>query len=492
MASQEVGLAQVFDSIKSALDSHNYLQAEQILMPALDQYPELPQLWYYAGTLFFQVERLALSVQALKRSVELEPAAVSYSNLGAALRRMGRHEEALAALKRAAEIEDNNASTWNNIGACWVNEGGPENGLPAVNKAIELKPGFARAHWNKALLELELGNFGVGWDEYRWGIGHDRILRDYGDDVDYLPQDLSELQYFARKADGTWHPTFNKLIVYGEQGLGDELMMASLLFRASEDFAVTFDCHPRLEPIYRRCLPENVEIHPTRKVPIESLDWLEDWKARPGAQFCISIADLGSYYTRKYQDYTGLWQRWGPFWQPDEKLTSEYRGCLEEVAEGRKIIGLATRGGHIKTARYYRTIRPHDLEPLLKDDRYFFVAMDYENVDGMVQKINEKYGEGTMAHFRAVNHHFNFDHTFALAAATDAVVTVCQTLFHVSAGMGHPTLCLVPDKPAWRYGAKGRKHFWYQGRSTRLFRQPPGEGWEKPVRELAKTLETSI
>jgi len=471
MASQEVGLATVLQNIAKALDADEIAIAEQLIMPALDQFPQLPQLWFHAGNCYFAMDKQAMASVCYERALELEPVAAGMGNLGAVYRRMGRHDEAMAMLTRAADIDPDQPQVWNNIAACYINEGQPEVGLVAIKKALDLDPGFSRAHWNAALLYLEAGNLGQGFKEYRWGIGKDRILKGYGD-LEYLPAD------YAPNPDSK-----TRLIVTGEQGIGDELMFGSLLNLASKDFEITFDCHPRLVDLFQDAYP-GLDIRPTRKV--DPVPWEIDH------DYHISIADLAAYYVKKRGDLTRLWKNHGPFYQVEEAERNSYRLMLEALAEGRKIIGLATRGGVIKTNRHYRTLKPDNLDAILADDRYFFVSLDYEDVDPMLDHINEKWGEDTIQGFRAVTHHFNYARTAALVAATDAVVTVCQSVFHLSAGMGHPTLCLVPDRPAWRYGMRGKRHFWYQGKNIRLFRQKMGQPWDEPVQHLADYLEVML
>ena len=76
-----------------------------------------------------------------------------------------------------------------------------------------------------------------------------------------------------------------------------------------------------------------------------------------------------------------------------------------------------------------------------------------------------------------------------MVGATDVLVTFCQSVFHLSAAMNHPTLCLVPKRPAWRYGLKSTKAFWYPGKNIRLFRAVEDGNWEKPINQVQKHLE---
>jgi tetratricopeptide (TPR) repeat protein len=180
----EVGLEQVCEEINDAFGGKNFARVDSLLWPALDQFPEVPQLWFYAGNLAFKTGKAALSAMCFERAVQLDENPLVLANLGAAYRRMNRHEDGLAVLQRALERDPNYEPALVNYGAMWVNEGRPENGIPSLEKAVAL--GRARgkleegAEWNLGLLYLEAGRFAEGFDIYRNGYGAERLVRTYG------------------------------------------------------------------------------------------------------------------------------------------------------------------------------------------------------------------------------------------------------------------------------------------------------------------------
>ena len=457
---QEVGLQSVVQQIGESIQAGNLPLTEQLLWPALDQFPQVPQLWYHAGNHLFSMGKITLASLAFEKAIEIEPNAVCLANLGAAYRQLNRPQDAL----RSSDVCSSDL-----LAACFINEGMPETGLKYANKALAMQPDFDRARWNAALCHLEMGNFRKGFELYESGLGNDRIDRKYGD-AQYLTDPLHE------NARGRGE----RLIVYGEQGIGDELMFASMLYDVQKDYDLVWDHHPRLGSFYEAEF--EFELHPTRKEDPEKLDW--DTRA----PYRISIADLAKWYRPSRNSFTRAWKDHGPFWRADPELTEQYRVGLEAQAEGRKIVGISTRGGVLKTNRFYRSVAVEHIEPLLEDERLFFVNIDYEDLEAMVVHVNSKW-PNKMAYFRSINHHFNYKHTAALIAATDAFVTVCQSAAHLSAGMGHPTAVLTPKRPAWRYGLTAKRWYWYPGKQIQLFRAPEDGAWETPMGEISKWLE---
>lgn len=465
----EMSMDQVFAEVEKSIEQNDLKRAETLLFPALDQFSDLPQCYFHAGNIFFRSDRPGLAALCYERSIELDPNPHVMANYGAALRQMNLNERSLEVLEKAREFDPENPSLWTNICACYVNEGNPKPGIEAGENALKYKPDFARALWNLGLLYLEDGQFEKGWSHYRKGLGKERMVRNYtdGDEPEFLSPELHEQHKGAGK----------RVIVWGEQGIGDELMMGSMLYDLKMDYEVVFDCHPRLEWLHRKAHPE-LRIYPTRKD--EWIDWPVTDEVK--ADFKCGLGDLGVLYRKRLEDFPA-----GQFYFADEKETAGYRLLLESVAGGRKIVGLATRGGVIKTMRWYRSVNPDLLRPLLNRKDLMFVSLDYEDVEEQCTEINREFGEGTIYNFPAITQHFDYHHTAALVQATDYVVSVCQSVAHLSAGMGHETHVLTPSKPAWRYGARGEEWYWYRDRKIRLYRQE-GDDWTRAIADVGGAL----
>jgi tetratricopeptide (TPR) repeat protein len=182
---QELSLTQVFASIEQALKDDDLKRVEALVWPAVEQFPEVSQLWFYGGCVFYKTGRSAVAAQLFSRAIELDDAAHVYSNLGACLRRMNLHEEGRIALQAALDRDADHAAALVNMGAMFVNEGQPEAGIPYLERArtlglmegAKMEPG---AIWNLGLLYLEAGRFGEGFDCYRTGVTREREVRNYG------------------------------------------------------------------------------------------------------------------------------------------------------------------------------------------------------------------------------------------------------------------------------------------------------------------------
>jgi tetratricopeptide (TPR) repeat protein len=174
----EVGLPAVCEEINQAFSKGNFARVDALLWPAIDQFHDLPQLWFYAGNLAFKTGRAALAVLCFERCITLDENPLVLANLGAAYRRLNDQEGGMAALSAALEREPDYEPALVNYGAMFVNEGQPEKGIPALERAVELGRAKGKcetgAEWNLALLYLEAARFGEGFDLYRGGYGAER------------------------------------------------------------------------------------------------------------------------------------------------------------------------------------------------------------------------------------------------------------------------------------------------------------------------------
>lgn len=471
---QTVGFEEVLERIATALRDERIEEAESWVMPALNQRPDRAVLWFYAGAVLNLKGQHALALQAILKSAELEPHPAIWSNAAACLRSMQQIPECREILRQGYERAPWDPHICANLGGSYVNEGDPLPGIEWCEKVKdnpEVGPG---ARFNLALLHLEAGNFAEGFEYYATGTHQLRKEQVYKPD----PPELTREMHEQLKGKG------KRLLVWTEQGLGDELMMATVLQDARKDYEIVLDAHPRLEWLnanatwtygYDGYFP--ISIHGTRKTTEKS--WTAECEAK------ASLGNLIRFYRTTIEDFPDcLW-----YFQP-LPLADEYRERLLAKARGRQIIGLATRGGTLSTARLYRVLPQEVIQRLFSDPSLMFVSLDYEDMTPLAAWAHQEHGADKFLWYPSILWHWQYEQTAALVAACDAVVTVPQSVAHLSAGMCHPTYVLTPSKPDWRMGLEGERWYWYPNDKVRLLRQQ-GDSWEPALARLSELLQPS-
>ena len=466
-----IGLSTVVENVEAAIRNGNLDAAEQLLTPAMDQRPQTAVLWFYYGSLCVARGQNALGLQCLLKSLDLDPHPAIWGNAAACLRNMQQIEACRKLLHIGLEHDPGNVNILANLCGSYVNEGDPLPGMAAGEQVKDHPEVGPAVKFNLALLNLEAGNLAEGFEFYATGRHSARERRAYEPDPPELTREMH--QYFTGQSRTALKP---KLLVYGEQGLGDECMFATMLDAVALDYTVVFDSHPRLQWLHEHSTwRQGIDLTGTRKVRDRVL-------SSKGCDAKVAIGNLARFYRDNISKFPE-----GPFYTAPQAQTAQYRAKLQQLAAGRKIIGLATRGGLMQTARLYRMMPMDVLEQLFSDPSVMFVSLDYEDMTPLAQWA-QKFGPNKFIWHPSIVWHWQYEHTAALVAATDAVVTVPQTAAHLSAAMGHPTYVMTPSRPDWRLGLTGETWYWYPNTNTRLLRQQ-GQSWQPALSRLFELLQ---
>lgn len=117
----------------------------------------LPETHYAAGQLFEAQGLYGKAIQQYQRATLLNHNyAQAYHRLGVLLGRVGRHEQALAALQKAAEISPQDAVIRNDLGYELATQSHWAQAEEHLRAAIDTRPNFRRAHINLGLVLTKL------------------------------------------------------------------------------------------------------------------------------------------------------------------------------------------------------------------------------------------------------------------------------------------------------------------------------------------------
>ena len=408
------------------------------------------------GTMFMQMGKSGLGLSMLYRASQRSPGSGDIlSNLGLAYKYCGHHEKAMECLEKAIKASDEpTKETLNTYAGFHVNVGQPHIAQEYAEKAIAKDHAYATAHWNLAMSLLELGQWDRAWDEQEWG--YDAGMRVRRTILD-RPQ---------------WDGTNGKTLhVYGEQGIGDEIMFASMLpdLMAAGN-KVILECHPRLQTLFRKAWPD-MPIFGTRTEP--ELDWPE---AHP-FDASVSIGSLGKWFRRSAESFPGT-----PYLKADP------------LPKGDKFrVGISWIGGRKPGRVVVRSIGLPWWEPILDVPNVEFVSLQYTDCEAElgVMKANgydiKVIGDESGEYVKAEDYY----KTAQLVASCDLVISIATSVYHLAGALGVPTWVLTPNKPAWREQASGRMPFY---RSVRMYRQPKGNAdmWKPVIAKVALDLRDRV
>jgi len=398
---------------------------------------------FIQGYILMQSEKFGLAYNLFRRCAELRPDQTEiWNNMGMCLE-IDYPTLAMDAFDKALELNPRNHHAMINKGLMYLKCGQPEKCVKLCNQALKIDPNSRAAHDNKAQALLMMREWAQGWDEYTysWGGKH-RRKRDFG-----LPE-------WEGQKDAT-------VIVYAEQGLGDEILFASCIpdLQAISK-QVIVECDRRLQGVFERSF--GVEAFGTR---FEERSPITDWHQ---ADYVISMGELPRFFRRSHKAFPGT-----AYLEPDPERCVQWRALLDTLP-GLKI-GLAWTGGLKNTGKKERSLGLDTLAPLF-DLPHTFISLEYKEPDLKGYPIK---------HWsRAVDKSADYDDTLALINELDLVISVTTTAVHAAGALGKECWCLVPEHPSFRFHLSGEMP-WHK--SVKLIRQ--NGLWDNTVIELRKKLE---
>lgn len=445
--------------------------AEEHYIKALSENFDDDEALYYLGVLNVQNKKIGLAAQLFSRSLTINPARFGgWVNLGSCFNVINKQKDARVCWEKALTIKgrhsDEYADVFNNFTMQYVNSGNPSEGLPYINKALELRPDHPDANWNKALLNLELGNYKEGFEGYKWGFKTGgRPDRNYGDNIT------------------VWDGSHGKnIIVWGEQGIGDEIMFSSMIPDLQKvSGKIVFDCHPRLVTIFKESFP-SIHVYGTRKD--SAITWIHD---HPDMNAKIAIGDLGQYFRKSNTDFP----EHNGYLKANPERIEHFKNKLSKLGTRMKV-GISWTGGYAKTRKDYRSIGLELWKPILEQDADF-ISMQYTpDAYSTISEIEDKF-DIKIQHYPFVVNADDYHETASFVSALDLVITINTTLHHISGALGKECWTLTPQAKAWRYYSPDTESKiipWYP--SVKQYQQKELFDWQPVIEQVANDLRVKI
>jgi tetratricopeptide (TPR) repeat protein len=371
-----------------------------------------------------------------------------------------RYEEAFALLDKVLAREPDAALALATKGVLLDLTGRSAEAEALFAGALARTPDNVDIGYNLAICRLRHGDFATGWRGFELRRRKDNFIGRY------------------RKfpfAEWAGEPLAGKsVLVYPEQGLGDELMYASCIPQlAAQARRVALECDPKLGELFARSFPQCAVIA-RRRTFVN--DWVNHLEPRPDLQ-----TPIGSL-PRFFRNDAGSFPQRGGFLKADPGKVARWKARLEALGPGPKI-GLSWQGGVGPTGRARRSLTLEQLLPVLRLRGIHFISLQYTEVRKDLAEFASRHGLPVHHWQEAID---DYDETAALVCALDQVLTVCTAIVHLTGALGRPGTVMVPFGSDWRYGASGERMAWYP--SLRLVRQSRIGDWGSVLEEVARSL----
>ncbi len=416
----------------ASIDARLWLESEHCFRKALALFPASPHAWSKSGIPGIASNSPLLAKQRLERSLYIDPDWIEARiNLGRALEALGDCRGAICEYEIALRGRRDLAEPRLNAGTCY----------------------------------LGLGQFERGWDYYsaRWST----------QSVINFSRNSMSRPLLTSKPPLAVQASYGKVLVWSEQGIGDEIMFCSMLeelLALSIELIVTVD--ERLLPLFKRSFPGIRFLARQHEVS----PWLYDCH--------LPMGDLGGMFRRNQAQFKG---RNVAYLKPDISRIQTYRSRLYE--RGKILVGISWCSTNPNTG-FSRSVPLKQLAKALDCPQAVLVSLQY-GTKGRDEARDIFDGTGIrIICLDDLDLTDDLDGVAAVAAACDLVVSIGNAVAHLSAACGVRTWLLASVGASWRWMFEGNRTPWYE--SVLIYRQQSLGNWEAPLQELASDFDALI
>lgn len=323
------------------------------------------------------------------------------------------------------------------------------------SRALQLDPNSADAKWTMGLIELQTGNFERGWELYdqRWDSS-----------VFNSPKLKTRLP--------EWRPlrAYQSVLVWCEQGIGDQLIYSSLLSLVKNcTKKVTVMIDVRMIGMLQRANPHITFIPHDSKVKNSDYD----------SQ--IAIGSIGRHFIKQSEDIEILGATRYIYANSErvEQVKQELGLTGEEFVIGLSWASTAPRIDKHKSVALEELIGLWDI-PNVKVINLQYGKPEYD-IEPFEQKTGKQVWQTTVSNF------FDLEGVAATMALCDAVVSVSNANVHIAGALGKPTYVLDANKLWYWNHKRGRSSLFYP--SVKLFpRESMTAPWTNQIQELIQEI----
>lgn len=325
--------------------------------------------------------------------------------------------------------------------------------------------------WNFSLMLLRRGLTVRGWELYEHGRA--------------VPNGRGGMQRTVFKS----HPRAlitewgggplngKRLLINGEQGIGDVMMFAMLLQPLLKECSsvgiITYD---RLMPIFERSFPSS-KIFGTKDLKNKTIE-PSDWDTQ------VAIGSLPRLRYPQLKDYDGL----KPYLVVEESQKIMFSKRFNSN-ENKKMIGFSWRGGGNAKQKRTKSLKLEDLLPLFTSTSHQWISLQYGDVNQELRDFNEKHGLNIII-AEDVDPLKDMDRWCSLVSCCDQVISVANTTIHGAGCIGIPTTVILAKEPDWRWlGDNNSPCYWYP--TVKIARQHTVGSWKEPINEILYDLKNA-
>ena len=430
-------------------------EAIKILLVGISKNPNNSDLCNNLANIYLEKHDFNKSKEYAKKAVSLNPfCSSSYFTLGVSLNACKETNEAIMAFKKSFKLNPKNSHALLEIGNLYKDKKDFAKSLDIYRKYQKHFPSHIEGFYNESCIHLRNQRFKIGWGNY------DTALKDKSRSVSsgYYEED-DKILWDGKPFDGS-------LLIYGEQGLGDQIIFGTVipdLLKVQKN--VILKVNNKLVKFFKYNF-KNISVYSeNEKIPKYSYEKY------------IAIGSLCKYFRNSISDFT--YSTFKGFSVPKKPLELK-----KLFANNNPIIGVSWYTTNFKTS-VNRSLSCEEISKIISQSGYNFVNLQYGKIENQIEKIQQLTNNGIL-------NNLDIDLTNDINALSnlilncDLVLTIDNTTAHLSSSIGQKTWVLLPYSADFRWFENSQKSLWYK--TATLFRQHSNKNWDPTIKEILNQL----
>jgi tetratricopeptide (TPR) repeat protein len=446
--------------------------AERMFRHFIDRRPDHPAGYNNLGSVLRDRGSLSDAIECLRAAIYRMPhEPMLWNTLATALAEEGRADESLVFYGEALRLNPEYARIWHNLGYSYSHLGRLEEALSAYDRALALATHATErmeARHSRSICLLGMGQLDEGFREYE--IRHDPEFRS------------AVIHYTKAPAWKGEDLRGKRILMVGEQGLGDEFMFATILPDVARavgpEGKLQIAVDPRLIPLFARSFPAaEIGDYGDRKLNEKSIR-IFCWATKDGdPDYYAPFGTALQFFRKSAAEFP-----YEPFLKADPSRAETFRTELAKLGPP-PYVGICWRSMVMGTLRHKYYSALDAWAPILKVPGVTFVNLQYGDCAKEMAEAEARIGVKIHA-LPELDLRNDIEGAAALSEACDLVISAPTAAAALAGAIGRPVWFLCAGR-VWPQ--LGTDHYpWYA--QTRVFTPESFGDWGEVLPRVGAAL----